>query len=94
MVKTSAAAWYFPTQMTAIGQPHTTSHAEDVWQAPSSEGDPGQLEPPSQPMVATTESWAEYRQVVLSMAILETLLNIEEKLSTRDGATGDAADTR
>jgi hypothetical protein len=41
-----------------------------------------------------TESWAEYGQVVLSMAILETMLSIEEKLSTRDGATGEAADTR
>jgi hypothetical protein len=28
-----------------------------------------------------TESWAEYGQVVLQMAILDTLLSIEEQLS-------------
>jgi hypothetical protein len=32
-----------------------------------------------------TESWAEYGQVVLQMAILDTLLSIEELLSKRGG---------
>jgi hypothetical protein len=32
-----------------------------------------------------TESWAEYGQVVLQMAILDTLLSIEEKLERLSG---------
>ena len=32
-----------------------------------------------------TESWAEYGQVVLQMAILDTLLSIEEKLERLTG---------
>ena len=32
-----------------------------------------------------TESWAEYGQVVLQMAILDTLLSIEEKLDRLNG---------
>ena len=33
-----------------------------------------------------TESWAEYGQVVLQMAILDTLLSIEELLTKANGA--------
>lgn len=44
-----------------------------------------------------TESWAEYGSVVLQMAILDTMLSIEEKLGALmqpvdDGASGDEPD--
>jgi hypothetical protein len=39
-----------------------------------------------------TESWAEYGQVVLQMAILETLLSIEEQLMKANGADGNDED--
>ena len=34
-------------------------------------------------------NWEEYGQIVLQMAILETLLSIEEKLSARGDATSE-----
>lgn len=36
-----------------------------------------------------TESWADYGQVVLQMAILDTLLSIEEKLNRLAGQPGE-----
>jgi hypothetical protein len=39
-----------------------------------------------------TESWAEYGQVVLQMAILETLLSIEEQLMKANGADSNDED--
>ena len=38
-----------------------------------------------------TESWADYGNVVLQMAILDTLLAIEEKLASLTDAGGDDA---
>ena len=35
------------------------------------------------------ESWSEYGQVVLQMAILDTLLSIEEKLDRLAGPAGE-----
>jgi hypothetical protein len=37
-----------------------------------------------------TESWAEYGQVVLQMAILDTLLSIEELMTKANDAGGSA----
>jgi hypothetical protein len=39
-----------------------------------------------------TESWAEYGQVVLQMAILDTLLSIEELLTKANGADSSDED--
>jgi hypothetical protein len=39
-----------------------------------------------------TDSWAEYGEVVLQMAILDTLLSIEEKLSASENRPASKAD--
>lgn len=41
--------------------------------------------------IAGTESWADYGDVVLQMAILDTLLSIEEKLGALTSSKADLA---